>query len=87
MSSDHLSQSERCRLSWDYYGPQAEGTATHFQHHLIEWLTREGYVGQCEVSLQSHTLIHWAVNCVVNLTLGEKIYRALKAHRAERMQD
>lgn len=33
------------RYYWDFFGPMAEGTARHFQHHLEEFFAREKMEG------------------------------------------
>lgn len=33
------------RYYWDFFGPAADGTARHFQHHLDEFLERERLQG------------------------------------------
>lgn len=30
------------RFHWDFFGPDAEGTAHHFVHHLEEFCAKEG---------------------------------------------
>ena len=76
-------QIEYCMLTWDYYGPSAEGTARHFHHHLDEWLKREGLTDRVrETWVEQSTEMHYFAACVIAFSDGERVYRALKAHRA-----
>jgi hypothetical protein len=86
-------QEEACRIFWDYYGPHAHGTATHFYHHLLEWLeraeaerlgqneTRGQYTTQ-DAGVEAYTPTHSAAYCVLPIESGKHVYRALRAHRA-----
>lgn len=47
---------------WDYYGPDAEGTARHFLVHLGEYIVRAG-VADCERGVESTRAGHCAVWC------------------------
>ncbi|WP_434414946.1 hypothetical protein [Nannocystis pusilla] len=47
---------------WDYYGPDAEGTARHFLVHLGEYIVRAG-VPDCERGVESTRAGHCAVWC------------------------
>lgn len=47
---------------WDYYGPDAEGTARHFLAHLGEYLARAGLT-DCERGVEPAGGNHWAVWC------------------------
>lgn len=47
---------------WDYFGPDAEGTARHFLAHLREYLGRNG-LGDCEVGVASERAGHGAAWC------------------------
>lgn len=87
-----MSVSERCELFWDYYGPASERTATHFHHHLIEWLKRaeaardpehlEHPFWPSETRVIEYDRHHCAVYCDVPRKNGEQAARALRAHRA-----
>lgn len=37
---------------WDYYGPDAEGTARHFRVHLDEYIAR-GKLAECETGVEA----------------------------------
>jgi len=46
---------------WDFFGPQSQGTARHFEIHMGEFLKKNG-IGQCEtgtVSLQAGHCAAW----------------------------
>lgn len=47
---------------WDYFGPDAEGTARHFLVHLGDYLHRAGLT-DCERGIESPAAGHWAVWC------------------------
>ena len=82
-------QAKMCRLLWDYYGPAAHGTATHFHHHLLEWLKKSDpqAIDQSNDKITYHTGIidytttHSAAYCVLPMNLGQHAHHTLKAHR------
>lgn len=47
---------------WDYYGPDAEGTARHFRVHLDDYIARSALVG-CETGTESAGAGHCAAWC------------------------
>jgi hypothetical protein len=47
---------------WDYFGPNAEGTAQHFLRHLEQYWAKLGLEG-CEAGLESEQAGHHAVWC------------------------
>lgn len=49
-------------LYWDFFGPDAEGTARHFSRHLEQFLEAEQLHG-CEIALVSAAAGHHAVEC------------------------
>ncbi len=49
-------------LYWDFFGPDAEGTAVHFRKHLEEFLVAEAVDG-CELALESAGPGHSAICC------------------------
>ena len=74
---------EYCKLYWDYYGPSAEGTAMHFKHHLEEWIQRSGLESSLlKTQVEKNTEMHFSATCIIKLSDGEGVYRALRAHRA-----
>ena len=86
-SSDQV---KMCRLFWDYYGPAAHGTATHFHHHLVEWIKKNDPLARDTVNEETtyqtgvidFKATHSAAYCVLPMTFGQHAYRTLKAHRA-----
>lgn len=48
--------------SWDYFGPDADGTARHFLVHLRDYLARAGVTG-CELGVTSERPGHSAAWC------------------------
>lgn len=49
-------------LYWDFFGPDAEGTAEHFRRHLEQFLAGEAIDG-CRIGLESAGPGHHAVAC------------------------
>lgn len=47
---------------WDYFGPDAEGTARHFRVHLDDFIQRGGLSG-CETGTESTGPGHHAAWC------------------------
>lgn len=47
---------------WDFFGPNAEGTARHFLRHLEQYWVKSGLEG-CEGGLESEATGHHAVWC------------------------
>lgn len=76
-------ESAECRVYWDYYGPSANGTATHFHHHLGEWLERESLRSEVINSgVEEINAKHSVVFCETTMATGAVMYRQLRAHRA-----
>ncbi|MDC0720058.1 hypothetical protein [Nannocystis bainbridge] len=65
---------------WDYYGPDAEGTARHFLVHLGEYIVRNG-LPECERGVESSRAGHGAVWCKTPDEAREAILR-LRPRRA-----
>lgn len=65
---------------WDYYGPDAEGTARHFLAHLGEYIARAGVAG-CESGVESTRAGHCAVWCRAPEAAREAMLR-LRPRRA-----
>lgn len=71
------------KLSWDYFGPTAEGTADHFRTHLDEFLLREELEG-CETGVEIVTPGHHvAAWCRCPEPLVEILGRALRPRRVD----
>jgi hypothetical protein len=73
--------SERRTLHWDFFGPSAEGTATHFVRHLDELLQREQLAGECEVGHGSEEPGHHGAWCRCPTERVELLTRALRPRR------
>lgn len=69
------------RYFWDFFGPTAERTAQHFQHHLEEFLQKNACPG--ETSLESLGEGHSAVACRVSEEWFARIELALRPKRFE----
>lgn len=65
---------------WDYFGPDADGTARHFLVHLREYLERVGVSG-CEAGVTSERPGHSAVWCKAPADAQEPLLR-LRPRRA-----
>lgn len=67
---------------WDFFGPRAEGTATHFVVHLDEFLAREGLDG-CTTGRVSQGRGHHAATCRAPERHWPALERALRPKRWE----
>jgi len=67
---------------WDFFGGQAERTASHFLNHLRDFLDRN-QLGDCALDLWSAGSGHHAVRCVAPLTAQNPIERSLRPNRSE----
>jgi hypothetical protein len=68
------------RFLWDYFGPDAAGTAGHFAHHLGEWLGRNG-LGDAPRGVTTATAGQASVWLEVPDAAGEQVIRALRPKR------
>jgi len=67
---------------WDFFGPHAEGTATHFLKHLREFLQRNE-VADCTLELWSAGEGHQAARCVAPESAQTVIEKSLRPQRWE----
>jgi hypothetical protein len=65
---------------WDFFGPNAEQTARHFDEHLRQFLAKNAIAG-CETGLESAGAGHFAAFCVAPVEAGQGIERALRPRR------
>jgi uncharacterized protein len=65
---------------WDFFGPNATGTATHFEKHLQEFLRKNAVAG-CETGTESAGEGHVAAFCVTPPGAVEVVERALRPKR------
>ena len=65
---------------WDFFGPNATGTATHFEKHLREFLQKNGVEG-CETGTESAGEGHLAAFCVTPSPSVELIEKSLRPRR------
>ncbi len=70
------------RYFWDFFGPDAEGTAAHFVRHLDEFLSRNHLSG-CSTGTTSAGPGHHAAYCDAPPEVGSAIERALRPRRSE----
>lgn len=66
---------------WDFFGPRAEGTATHFVRHVTEFLERNE-VGGCTVDTLSEGEGHHAARCLAPEAAWSVIEQSLRPKRA-----
>lgn len=67
---------------WDFFGPQAHGTAAHFVRHTTEFFQKNGIEG-CTVDVTSDREGHHAARCVAPEAAWTVIERSLRPRRAE----
>jgi hypothetical protein len=65
---------------WDFFGPSAPGTATHFEKHLKEFLGKHALEG-CTTGTESEGEGHMAAYCVTPPAARETIERSLRPKR------
>jgi uncharacterized protein len=65
---------------WDFFGPNAPGTATHFEKHLREFLTKNALDG-CVTGTESEGAGHMAAYCVTPAAARDPVERALRPKR------
>lgn len=64
---------------WDFWGPEAERTARHFEHHLLEFLARHDISG-AETGVQVEDG-HASAFCRPPESAREAVGRALRPRR------
>jgi hypothetical protein len=67
---------------WDFFGPNADGTAEHFVRHLNEFFAKNGILG-CETDTMSAGVGHRAARCRAPEAAEPVIERALRPKRME----
>ena len=67
---------------WDFHGPDARGTAEHFQRHLEQFLGREALSG-CRTGVREEGPTHWAAWCASPPAWEEPIRKALRPRREQ----
>jgi uncharacterized protein len=65
---------------WDFFGPNATGTATHFEKHLREFLQRNALEG-CTTGTESEGESHMAAYCVTSQAAVDVVERTLRPKR------
>lgn len=68
------------KLLWDFFGPDAERTATHFEKHLTQFLTDNGHA-ELPRGTESAGPGHHAAYCIVPEALLEPMKSALRPNR------
>lgn len=68
------------KLYWDFWGPDAERTAVHFEKHLREFLANNGQ-GEVPFGNESAHEGHHAAFCVIPSSLLEAMKRSLRPSR------
>ncbi len=70
------------RMFWDFFGPNAERTAEHFEKHLREFLTKNE-ISHIATGTMSAGDGHRAAYCDPDALHWESIARALRPARME----
>jgi uncharacterized protein len=65
---------------WDFFGPNALGTATHFEKHLREFLQKNALEG-CSTGTESEGDGHMAAFCVTTPAAVEMVEKSLRPKR------
>lgn len=65
---------------WDFFGPNAERTASHFEAHLKQFLVKNA-LADCTTGLETAGAGHFAAFCVASVEAGPGIERALRPRR------
>lgn len=68
-------------LYWDFFGPRAQGTATHFLEHLKQFLHRE-QVAHNATGVTELSPAHYAVWCTLPQENAARIQPVLKSRRS-----
>jgi hypothetical protein len=67
---------------WDFFGPDAEGTAQHFLEHIDGFIVQNGFVG-CTTGLNREGTSHHAVWCRGAPEYEHAIEHTLRPRRIE----
>ncbi len=70
----------RVRLIWDFFGPHAERTARHHQHHLDDFVLQEGSI-DARTGTASERDGHCTAWMVVDAADVQRVRDALKPQR------
>lgn len=68
------------RFLWDFFGPRAEGTAQHFEKHLLQFLNQHDLALPTGLLTESDN--HVVVFCDPTEPIADQIGRALRPNRA-----
>jgi uncharacterized protein len=68
------------KYCWDFFGPNARGTAEHFERHLRQFLATHDLV-DCETGLESGGHGHQAVTCTAPTACEQRIEGSLRPRR------
>lgn len=68
------------KLLWDFFGPDAERTAVHFEKHLTQFLIGNGHPDLSR-GTESAGAGHYGAYCIVPETLLDAMKRALRPNR------
>ena len=72
---------QRRMYLWDFFGPNAHGTATHFREHLLKFMAQHE-ISDCECGVRSERPGHAAAFCIADVGLEPALVRALRPQRA-----
>lgn len=68
------------KLCWDFFGPDAQRTAEHFEKHLTQFLTANGHP-ELTRGTESSGAGHHAAYCIVPESLLDAMKRSLRPNR------
>lgn len=66
---------------WDFFGPNAERTASHFKQHLDQFLSKNQLAG-CETGVASEQPGHFAAFCRTPPAHENALAKSLRPQRA-----
>lgn len=75
-----MSQAQVMVYYWDFFGPDADQTASRFREHLEEFL-EVNQARACQVGQESSFRGHLAITCKTPPELEERIERSLRPRR------
>ena len=71
---------------WDYFGPNAQGTASHFKRHLDEFLELHN-LGGCVTGETTHAEGHWCAFCAAPEPAHDTLTQVLRPRREASLEE
>ena len=75
-----MSEAEQRTYYWDFFGPRAEPTASHFKRHLKGFLEQHG-LGELPLLQEAKTAMHHVIGVQAPTPHWELIEKALRPKR------